>query len=112
SPCRPRPKSTSAIADGSVKPSQAASPPGSPARKIPIAIMAWLLAGAGGAGQKLAEGDQIGIGRLVEPAPAQHVLAAEVAQVRHRPTKRGEAQPHRDGQDLEERPRGRCGGWV
>ncbi len=35
------------IADGNVKPIQAASPPGMPARRVPIAIPSWLLAGPG-----------------------------------------------------------------
>jgi len=42
-----RAKSTRRIADGSVKPSHAASPPARPARKMPTAMPTWLLAGPG-----------------------------------------------------------------
>ena len=43
----PRAKRTMATADGSVKPSQAASPPASPPRERPTAKPTWLLAGPG-----------------------------------------------------------------
>ena len=42
-----RPKMVSATADGSVNPSHAATPPSMPARRVPIAMPTWLLAGPG-----------------------------------------------------------------
>ncbi len=41
-----------ATADGSVKPSQAASPPASPPRERPTAKPTWLLAGPGRSWQR------------------------------------------------------------
>ena len=39
------------------------------------------------AGQKLAQGHQIGIVAFTQPAPARHELRTEIGQVRHRPAK-------------------------
>ena len=47
---------------------------------------------AGRAGQKLAQGHQIGIAALGQPLAAQHKFGTEVAQVRHRATKRSQPQ--------------------
>ncbi len=41
------PSAVSASADGRVNPSQATIPPGIPARRVPMAIPSWLLAGPG-----------------------------------------------------------------
>ena len=41
------PSAVSATADGSVNPSQAATPPAIPARRVPMAMPSWLLAGPG-----------------------------------------------------------------
>ena len=41
------PSTVKATADGSVNPSHAATPPAIPARRVPIAIPSWLLAGPG-----------------------------------------------------------------
>ena len=59
-------------------------PAGSPARRIPIAMPTWLLAGPG---QHLAQRHQVGVRRLVHPLPRLDVLLPEIAQVRHRPAK-------------------------
>ena len=68
---RHRPERRSATADGRVKPSHAATPPGNPARRVPIAMPSWLLARTR---ERLAKRDEIGRTRLVEPAPALDVL--------------------------------------
>ncbi len=47
---------------------------------------------AGGAGQELAQRHQVGVGTVVEPAAAGHVLVPEVAEVRHRPAERRQPQ--------------------
>ena len=52
-------------ADGSVKPSQAASPPSIPARRVPIAMPSWLLAGPGRSWQSATRSPKAG---LVQPA--------------------------------------------
>ena len=57
---------------------------------------------AGRAGQELAERDEIGVLRFVDPAPPHDVLVAEVAEVRDRSAERGEAQTHRGAQHFEE----------
>ena len=44
----------------------------------------------GGTGQELAERDQIGIARVVDPAPAHDQLVAKIAEIRDRPAERGE----------------------
>ena len=44
-----RPSNTSAMAEGSVNPSHAATPPSMPARRVPMAMPSWLLAGPGSA---------------------------------------------------------------
>ncbi len=47
-----RPIAVSAMADGRVNPSHAASPPSMPARRVPMANPSWLLAGPGSAWQR------------------------------------------------------------
>ena len=93
SPARPSPNSVSAMAEGSVKPIQAISPPSSPARMIPSADPDLA---AGRPRQELAERDQVGVGRLVDPLAAVDVLLAEVAEVRDRPAERGQPEPRGD----------------
>ena len=44
------------------------------------------------AGQELAQRDEVGIGALVEPAPALDELGAEVAEMRDRPAEAGQPQ--------------------
>ena len=88
------------MADGSVNPSQATTPPSRPARMIPSAIPTWLLAGPG---QELTERHEVGVVRLVEPAAPDDVLLAEVAEVRDRSAERGQAEPSRDPEHLEQR---------
>ena len=66
---------------GSVNPSHAASAPAQPARSRPIAIVSWLLAGPG---QRLAQRDEVGEGRVVEPAALVDERPALVAEVRDR----------------------------
>jgi hypothetical protein len=56
---------------------------------------------AGRSGQELAERHELGIGDLVEPAPAQHVLVPEISKVRDRSAEGGEPEAQRDRQDLE-----------
>ena len=46
-PCTRSAKTTIAMADGKVKPAQAAMPPKKPARLIPMEMPSWLLAGPG-----------------------------------------------------------------
>lgn len=46
-PAANSPNSVSTTADGSVNPTHAATPPTRPARRVPIAIPSWLLAGPG-----------------------------------------------------------------
>jgi hypothetical protein len=41
------PNTSKAMADGKVNPIQAANPPARPARRVPIAMPSWLLAGPG-----------------------------------------------------------------
>src|SRR6185503_126198 len=54
--------------------------------------------------QELAERHDIGKAGLVEPAPASDELGAEIAQMRHRPAKGGEAEPEKSAEDFERRP--------
>ena len=54
-------------------------------------------------GQRLAERHDLGVRRFVEPAPAHHVLAAEVAEVCDGSTEGCEPEPQRDAEDLERR---------
>ena len=63
-----RPRTVRAMADGSVKPSHAASPPARPARRVPMAIPSWLLAGPG---RDWHSADEVGERGLVEPAAAR-----------------------------------------
>ena len=58
---------------------------------------------AGGPGQKLAQGDEIGIGLLVEPAAPRHEFIAKISQVRDRAAERRESQPEKYHQHLENR---------
>ena len=62
---------------------------------------------AGRAGQELAERDQVGERRLVDPATPRDVLGPEVADVRDRPAERGQSEPQRDPEHLERRTPGR-----
>ena len=106
-PSRARsPNSTRAIADGSVKPSHAAIPPAIPARRVPIRIPIWLLAGPG---SELAERHEVGVGGLIEPAPALDVLPPEIAEVGDRSTERRQPQPKRHAEGPRWRSRG-CAG--
>ena len=68
-----------------MKPSHAHSAPRIPARTIPMLMPVWLLAGPG---RNLAECDDVGVSRLVEPAPPLDKLDAEIPEMRNRPTKR------------------------
>ncbi|GMV55002.1 MAG: hypothetical protein AMXMBFR6_08070 [Betaproteobacteria bacterium] len=47
-------------------------------------------------GQQLAQRNQVGITRFVEPASTNDEFVAEIAEVRDRPTKRGQTQPQKD----------------
>ncbi len=58
----------------------------------------------GGAGQELRQSDQVGEGVVVEPAAADDVVGAEVADVRGRPAERGQPEPERRREHL----RGAC----
>jgi len=53
-----------------------------------------------GAGQELAEPDEVGEFLLAQPASAADVLGAEVADVRDRASERGDAEPAGDKQHL------------
>ena len=59
---------------------------------------------AGGARKELAQRDEIGVGRLVQPLASNHVLVPEVAEVRHRPAEGGQPKPRRDPQHLQDAP--------
>ena len=48
---------------------------------------------AGRPGQKLAQGDQIGVGGVVQPATSLHELGPKIPQVCHWPPERGEPEP-------------------
>src|SRR5690606_14409573 len=54
---------------------------------------------AGWTGQELAEGHQIGVTALGQPAAADDKLVTEVAKVRHGPAKGGQAQTQEDQKD-------------
>jgi len=56
---------------------------------------------AGRTGEELREGDKIGKGRFIEPAPAGNVFPTEVAEVCDRTPEGGQAQSERHAQDLE-----------
>jgi hypothetical protein len=58
---------------------------------------------ARGAGQKLAQRQQIRKGLLVEPTAAQHELVAEVAEVGDRPPEGADAELEEGDKDLAER---------
>ena len=73
-----------------------------PARRVPIAMPSWLLAGPG---SDLAERHEVGERGLVEPATALDVLPPEVAEVGDRAAERGQAEPERHPEDLEWRAR-------
>ena len=53
------------------------------------------------AGKELAQGDEVRVARLVDPAPPDHVLLPEVAEVRHGPAERREAEPRGGEEHLE-----------
>ena len=53
------------------------------------------------AGQELAQRDEIGIGLLVEPAPAHHEFVAEIADMSDRTAEAADPQFEEDQQDLE-----------
>ena len=57
---------------------------------------------AGRAGQELAQRDEIGVVRLIDPAPPDDVLLAEIPEMRDRPAERREAEPRRGAKDLDE----------
>jgi len=50
--------------------------------------------------EKLAERDDVGVGRLVEPAAPLDKLGSEIAEMRNRPAERGQPQPQKDAQHL------------
>ena len=79
-----------ATTDGRVNPSHAATPPSWPARRVPIAIPSWLLAGPG---RTCEQRHEVAERRVIQPAPSIHVLAPEVAEVGDRATERGQAEP-------------------
>src|SRR5690606_15023356 len=54
---------------------------------------------AGWTGQELAEGHQIGVTALGQPAAADDKLVTEVAKVRHGPAKGSQAQTQKDQKD-------------
>lgn len=56
---------------------------------------------ARGTGKELAEPDDAGIGRLIEPLAAFHKLFAEISQMRNRTAKTRAAQPEEHQQNLE-----------
>ena len=68
----------------------------------------------GGTGQELREAHQVGVGALVEPAPACDELGAEVAEMRDGAAEAGAAEPQEDREHLGDRAgaagngRGRC----
>ena len=102
----PNANSTSASAEGRVKAAQAASRAEQPAAQQPEreADLA-----AGRAGQELAERHEVGIARLVDPAPAQHELVAEVAEMRDRAAERGQPELEEGAEHLARRAgRGRA----
>ncbi len=96
----PRAKSTMATADGSVKPSQAATPARGPAARE--AHREAHLA-ARRPGQELAEGHQVRVGRLAQPAAPLDELPAVVPQMRDRPAEGREAQAQEHGEDRPDR---------
>ena len=85
-------------ADGSVKPSHAATPPSSPSARNADGNANLA---AGRAGQELAQRDEVGVRAFVEPLARRDVLLPKVAQMRDRPPERGQAQPERDEQYFE-----------
>ena len=95
-----------ATAEGSVKPSHAASPPRRPARRAPIAIPSWL---DDGPGQQVRDGDELRELLLVEPAAPLDVLVAEVADVRDGAAERRQPEAQRNAEHLRDDPsRRRC----
>ena len=56
--------------------------------------------GAGRAGQELRQRDQIGVGLVVEPAPAHDERFVEIAEVRDRAAEAGEAETQERGEDF------------
>ena len=67
----------------------------------------WLDAGPG---QKLAEGDDVGVGAIVDPSPPGHEFLAEIAEMGDRTAERGEAEPQKDREDLGPGPGRAAGG--
>lgn len=84
------------MADGSVKPAQAASAPLYPARDSPTAMPTWLLARPW---QELTKRDQVSIAPFGEPAPPCDKFGAEVAQVRNGAAKRCQSKPQKNKKD-------------
>ena len=85
----------------SVNPSHAASPPGSPARRMPRAIPTWLLAGPGRNWHSAT--------RSAYAASLSHFRRATISSrkypsVRHRPAERRQPQPQKHGQHFPEGP--------
>ena len=104
----PKANTVSNTADGRVNPSQAANPPGSPARMIPTVIPTWLLAGPG---RNWHRATTSGVASLIQPLSPGDVLFAEVAQMGHRPAEGSQPQPQRHQKDLND-PLGRPDGTV
>ena len=65
---------------------------------IPSAMPTWLLAGP----EELAERDEVGVVRLVDPPAPHDVLVAEVAEMRDRPAEGCETQARGGAEDLEQ----------
>ncbi len=101
----PRPNNASAKADGSVKPypSRQRTTPATthqPQRHTHLA--------AGRARQELAQRHQVCVAVLREPTAAHHKFITEIAQVGHRPAKRGQPQAQEHPEHLP--GSGRCNG--
>lgn len=90
-------------AEGSVKPDQAATAPGKPARKAPRAMPTWT---ACRPRQKLTQGHQIGISGLVQPFAPLDKFAAQIAQVGNGAAKGSQAKSEENKKDRKN------GGWT
>ena len=80
-----------------MNPSQAAKPPSRPARRCPDRDAELARRGAR---EQVGHCNELGELPFREPAPALDVLVAEVADVRDRPTERGQPEPQGDAEDL------------
>ena len=98
----------SRIADGAVKPIQAATAPANPDLVSPMPIPTWLEVGTG---QHLAQRHEVRVPALVHPSPADHERLAEVADVGHRSSERGQSERQEGEEDGACRlPSGRASG--